>query len=285
MLRLALTPLVDGGVPFITFFPALLIASVWGGVRAGISVLVLASVTADYMWLPASWSLARTTSSWAILADFWLVGGALVAVAGLIKALVGALTESEALATILAHEMRHRVSNMLTVVQAISHQTARTAGTVAEYRTILASRLVALGRAQELVAENPDVPPDLQTLLNRLLEPFDAERFRLSGPRTAVRRDLGSSLALLIHELSTNAVKHGALSVPEGLVSISWAAEDNRTRIDWREENGPIVAQPSRTGFGSLLLRTAFPPVTGNVAIRFEPGGVLCTIRFSAEAA
>jgi two-component sensor histidine kinase len=86
---------------------------------------------------------------------------------------------------------------------------------------------------------------------------------------------------LLLHELSTNATKYGSLSVPRGMVAIRWEAEQNRVRLEWRELNGPPVAAPVRRGFGSRLLKTAFPAECGDASIAFDPDGVRCTVQFA----
>ena len=89
------------------------------------------------------------------------------------------------------------------------------------------------------------------------------------------------SFALLIHELATNAAKYGALLNAAGMIEIFWNEEpDRKARLIWKERGGPPVTQPARVGFGSQLLRTAFPPDLGEVNTAFEPDGVRCTITF-----
>lgn len=218
------------------------------------------------------------------MAAFTVSASLLILIAALLRALVEAHVEAEERATILAHEMRHRVGNVLGLVQAISRQTARGVRTVEEHQTLFGARLMALGQAQALVAKNPEFPPDLEELLDRVLEPFGKDRFTLLGPRIGVRHDLGTSLALLIHELGINAMKHGALSVPEGRVAISWTSAINQVQLEWRESDGPPVAAPSRNGFGSRLLKTTFAPEQGEVSTEFKPGGLRCVVRFPATA-
>lgn len=143
------------------------------------------------------------------------------------------------------------------------------------------ARLTALARAQQLVDENPDSPLDLLELLQYAIEPFGAERFLIEGPKVSVPHYLGSSCALLFHELGTNATKYGALSVPNGTVAINWKTEKNRVLLDWRELGGPPVVMPARAGFGSRLLKTAFPAEFGTATIVFDPDGVRCTVDFT----
>lgn len=181
----------------------------------------------------------------------------------------------------LAHEIKHRANNLFGVVQAISAQTARNATTVAGHQAVFTERLMALARAQQLVSEHLDQPPDLQGFLLHVLEPFGADRFLIEGPTILVPLYLGTSCALLLHELGTNATKYGSLSVPDGMVEIKWTTEANRVHLEWREFNGPPVTAPVRTGFGSRLLKTAFPAEYGSASVAFMPDGVRCAINFA----
>jgi two-component sensor histidine kinase len=280
--RLALTPLLVDRAPFSVFVPAILIASLWAGLEAGLSALVLSTLVVDYLWLPPIHSFELAAPSLLLVVVFWLSSGVLIFIAVLLRALVRVLAESEEQAKILAHEMTHRVRNVLGLVQGISNQTLRASSTLPEYKKMFEARLVALARAQELIADDPKIPTDLGALLDRTLEPFGARRFVMSGNPTGVQRGFATSLALLIHELGTNAVKYGALSTPEGTILISWASERDRARMEWKETNGPPVAAPLRTGFGSRLLKTAFPPDHGSASIVFETDGVQCQILFPA---
>jgi two-component sensor histidine kinase len=167
------------------------------------------------------------------------------------------------------------------VAQAISAQTARNASTVAEHQLRFSARLAALSRAQRLVAENPESPPGLRELLIQAIEPFGIERFLIDGPAIPAPAFFETSCALLIHELSTNALKYGALSVPDGRVTIRSQTKGNAVRLDRREFAGPPVIAPARAGFGSRLLEAAFPSEYGNATIAFDPDGVHCAIRFA----
>ena len=103
----------------------------------------------------------------------------------------------------------------------------------------------------------------------------------MEGPAVIVPPHLASSCALLFYELGTNATKYGALSVPDGKVAITWIEENNSVSVNWRELNGPPVSEPSRTGFGTRLLKTAFPPNYGSAAVVYDSSGVRCSIEFT----
>lgn len=278
--RYSISPFFHSEVPFITFFPAVIAATVFAGPWPGLTALALSAVTADYFWFVPPLHFTLTTDAIIRLTVFCLLCGLLILSIALMRALIRTLVDSEERALILAHEMTHRARNVLGLIQAISRQTFQTAASLADYQTLFEARLIALGRAQELVIENPNFPTDLGLLLDRVLEPFDLARFRFDGANAGVPHEIGATLALLVHELGTNSLKYGALSVPEGTIDVTWANEGQRIRLDWRECGGPPVALPERSGFGSRLMQTAFPPGRGEAALAFAPQGVECRICF-----
>jgi two-component sensor histidine kinase len=279
--RLALDPWVHNRVPMVVFYPFVLIASVWGGTLAGFTSLALSAAIADYLWLPPISSFTRSASSAVTLTAFAIVCLFGIFIAGLFRALLEVHVEGEKRAILLTHELKHRVANLLGVVQVISAQTARNFATMEDYQDKFSARLTALARAQQLVVENPGSAPPFREFLMRVVEPFGIERFLIDGPAILVPPYLGTSCALLFHELSTNALKYGALSVPDGRVAIRWEAKGNAVRLDWREFEGPPVAAPVRAGFGSRLLKTALPSEYGGATIAFNPDGVQCTVHFA----
>jgi two-component sensor histidine kinase len=279
ILRFILDPYL-AGMPFLTFFPAVFVASMFGGGLAGISTLLLSSLMAALAWFGQNANVHLFVNIWIAVAAFWVFGGLVIVVSILLRALVTAMEH----ANVVAREMQHRVGNLLSVVVGVSHQTARTATTVEEYKTIFEERLVALARSQQLAVANREMPRNLQTLLQQVLEPFGLDRFVIIGPKACVISDIGSSVALLVNELGTNAVKYGALSVPEGHASLRWTADHGRVTLRWREMDGPPVTAPKRYGFGSSLLQNAFSTEQGSVTIAFKPDGVECVLVFAAMA-
>ncbi len=280
LLRLALSPISSRGVPFLSFFPSVIVATAVAGPWAGVTATVLAVPIAIYFWLPPFGSFALDHESWLRLIGFCALAASLVVSLTLLRALVRTLVESEERALILAHEMTHRARNVLGLIQAISRQTFQSATNLSDFQTLFEARLVALGRAQDLIIENPNFPTDLRVLLDRVLEPFETDRFRMKGEAAGVPHEIGATLALLIHELGTNSLKYGALSVPEGTVAITWVNEGETVALDWQEHGGPKVLPPSRNGFGSRLMQTAFAPGHGEATIAFEESGVRCRICF-----
>lgn len=281
LVRFLLDPLVHGHLPVATFYPFTLAASMWGGTFSALSTTAIAIGLSDYFWLPPGGSFKLTASSAIPLVAFSIFCGCAILMLALIRALLETHVEGEERAILLSHEMKHRAGNLLDMVQAISAQTARSATSVADHQALFSARLTALAQAQQLFTESSGNLPDLRTFLQRLVEPFGAERFHIEGPAVAVPNYLGICCALLFHELATNATKHGALSVPDGFVVIEWQAQRHRVRLEWQERNGPPVTMPVRTGFGTRLLNTAFPREYGEATIFFNPDGVNCKVSFA----
>ncbi len=185
----------------------------------------------------------------------------------------------------LNHELSHRLKNTLAMVQAIASQTLRNAPDMLTARETLGNRLAALSRAHDLLLGRSQDTADIRTVVGDTLALHDdgQNRIRLGGPAIEIGSDAALSLALILHELATNAVKYGALSVPEGGVDLSWSTGvlDGAPvfRLVWRERGGPPVLAPSRRGFGSRLIERGLPgSVGGSVEHSFEPTGLQCRI-------
>ena len=143
---------------------------------------------------------------------------------------------------------------------------------------LLTDRLAALFRTHDLMENFEEKEVSLERVVRKALEPFGTRQFALAGPSSVImQQDYMLSVMLLIHELATNAAKYGALTDSTGQVVISWTEDQaaHKVSLDWKESFGPRVDQPSRAGFGSKLLRSAF-----GADIIYEPDGVRCTVTF-----
>ncbi|GJD52013.1 hypothetical protein OPKNFCMD_4775 [Methylobacterium crusticola] len=187
--------------------------------------------------------------------------------------------------SLLNHELSHRLKNTLAVVQAIAAQTLRNAPSLEAARDSLATRLIALGKAHDILLAAGIRSAGVAALAAGALALHDDRQARiaLAGPDLQIGPAAALSLALMLHELATNAVKYGALSVPEGRVSVRWAIEGEaaaaRFTLTWREAGGPAVTPPLRRGFGSRLIERGLAgAVSGTVTLAFEPAGVVCTL-------
>ncbi len=184
--------------------------------------------------------------------------------------------------SLLVEEMKHRIKNTLSTVQAIASQTLRDASL--EERTAFIARLHSLSHAHDvLTKENWDRAP-LLDLVNRTLEPFrtkDRDAFSVDGPEVWLDAGKSTSLVMALHELATNAAKYGALSGNSGRVDIVWGEDAQNPGFAvfrWRETGGPAVVPPTRRGFGSRLIENALKSDFGNPQLQFLPDGVVCSL-------
>jgi two-component sensor histidine kinase len=273
LIRLAFAGMLGDGLPFVTFFPAVVFASALGGPLAGFSALALSTVVvAAFVVRPVN-DLAPGELLRAIA--FWVLCSLLIFLVSLMRELAQTIAVSEERAHLIARETAHRARNVLGLVQAIARQTSRRTDSVSDFLTRFDERLAALARAQDVLGS---AQADLKPFLERVIEPFARDRFDLIGSPTAVPEEHGVALALVVHELATNALKYGALSTPAGRVAISWQADRDVLRLLWRETSGPPVIAPSNQGSGSRLFASAFPPDRGEVTVDYAPQGVVCRI-------
>ncbi len=184
---------------------------------------------------------------------------------------------------LIADELEHRIKNMLAMVVAIAQQTLRPPASILDASESFTARMQALGRAQGLLTRTNWANADIRLVVDDALEPQrldgSSQPFIITGPSIQLGASRALALALALHELATNALKYGALSVPGGSVQLEWRVEDAQLTLVWREAGGPAVTPPTRTGFGSKLLTRVFAAeFQGQVAIDYAPAGVVCTL-------
>jgi two-component system, chemotaxis family, CheB/CheR fusion protein len=179
--------------------------------------------------------------------------------------------------------LTHRVRNILAVIQAIARHTLRhgkaTDGIVKQFE----GRLSALASAHNLLVESDWKGAGLGELAHQQLRAHATENpnhLRIEGEPIMLPPDLATPFGLVLHELATNAAKHGALSTSKGRVSVTWAVSDRNDRrvlaFEWKETNGPKVTRSATSGFGSTLIQSAIPGA--KVSREFRGDGFVCTI-------
>ncbi len=184
-------------------------------------------------------------------------------------------------------ELSHRTKNLLAVVMAVSNQTARQVSDVSQYQARFAERLTALAHCHDLLVRDNWHGASFSDLVSAQLKPFQATEGRIdvAGPTIVLKPDAVQNLGLALHELATNASKHGALSGPDGKVSILWLRDEasGRVRVCWSESGGPAVTPPNRKGFGHVVIEQIVPrALNGSGALDFSPSGVKWTFEFPA---
>ncbi len=193
---------------------------------------------------------------------------------------------------LLIRELHHRVKNTLATVQAIVGSTARTASSIESFYEAFVGRIMSLAHTHSVLTEDTWQTASLRNLLENELKPYGdgtsdgppvARRITLDGPPVDLASEIAVPIGMAIHELTTNAAKHGALSTQEGRVAIAWSitedANGKTLHLDWSESDGPPVRPPTRQGFGSRLLqRVLTAQVRADIAASYPPEGFRLTM-------
>jgi PAS domain S-box-containing protein len=183
---------------------------------------------------------------------------------------------------LLLNELNHRIKNTLTTVQSIAEHSLRAKGVDPAIRADFIQRLMALSEAHNVLVSQNWAFADLRQIVEKTFAPHDQSAHQIDGPDVRLSPQQAVAMSLALHELVTNALKYGALSVPDGRVKVSWnLSYDDQGRRGitflWEEIGGPQVHEPTSKGFGSQLLLRVFGPETGGAArLDFAPTGVRC---------
>lgn len=181
-------------------------------------------------------------------------------------------------------EMRHRIKNLSAVVQAVVSNVKTDEPAIDRFKHAIMGRLETTFRAQEVAASGK--PADFEDLLSTAVGQTVSERLVCAGPGIDIPSSKIPSISMIFHELGTNATKHGSASVQEGKVQVTWTSEagpGDRTLLvcHWREEGGPPVSQPERTGYGTELIEGLASHLGGSVERHYAPDRFTAVIRFS----
>jgi PAS domain S-box-containing protein len=194
--------------------------------------------------------------------------------------------ESEAHLRLLLRELTHRSKNLLAVIQAMARQTARHAGSIDGFLNQFSARLQALAASHDLLVRESWYGASLSEIIRSQLASHlerNPGQVHIDGPAIALKPEAAQNLGLALHELAVNAAKYGALSVPEGRVSVTWGTRDSADgkvlELQWREQRGPRVKARRKTGFGSLVIeRNLSRALDAEVMLEFDPEGVRCQV-------
>lgn len=186
---------------------------------------------------------------------------------------------------LMVRELHHRVKNTLATVQAVLNATVRSSPTVAEFNQAFSGRIASLAKTHALITEDVFQAASFEGLLRAELGPYDeVGRITLVGPAVVLPSELAVPVGMALHELTTNALRHGALAGPAGRLAVTWSIEmgpeGRALRWNWYEHDGPPVAPPTREGFGSKLLnRALLAQASAEVHVGYEPDGVQVSVR------
>jgi len=183
----------------------------------------------------------------------------------------------------LINELNHRVKNTLATIQSIAMLTARRTDTLPEFSALFEARLMALSETHNLLTASGWEQAMLREMLAREFRPYAPEQFRLEGPDVLFDAPQALAMGMVIHELATNAAKHGALSSGNGCVAVNWGPPDanGHVALDWIETGGPAVTPPKRTGFGSRLISTSLKgDLKGSAEQDYASDGLRTRLKF-----
>jgi two-component sensor histidine kinase len=190
--------------------------------------------------------------------------------------------------SLLVRELHHRVKNTLATVQALVGATGRSSGSFDEFYGSFSKRIISLAKTHNLLTEDYWQTAPLREIALNELKPFAESRqprFMLLGPAIELSADLAVPVGMALHELTTNAVRYGALSIPTGYVRVQWSVGETegvrKLHLEWREFGGPAVSEPQHQGFGSTLLQRVLPmQCHAEVEVRYDRTG----LRFQMSA-
>jgi two-component sensor histidine kinase len=265
---------------FTPYFPAVVIATVFGGIRIG----VLTAIASGVLGVGINFGDTEADSARiALLVIFWAVCGVAIwgvehyrSIAAQQQEISKRLIQEEQYRKLVVDELQHRLKNKLSTMHAVLHQVLHDQPQV--WATI-DHRIRALSATDDLIAKVDGRGCDIRDLLRSELGPYGHVRFNLNGDALFLPDKLAVSLALMFHELATNAGKYGAFSSAKGFLQVSWTVDDDRLSIVWDEAEGPPVEVIGKPGFGTKLLNSALLAFNGKTEIRFLKTGIHCTMQ------
>lgn len=194
--------------------------------------------------------------------------------------------QAEARSELLTNELKHRMKNTLTIVQAIVSQSMRAADTKADAAAIIRDQIAVLSRTHDLLTPSAYVEAPLRQVVESaagMQGPF-ARRIMVDGPELMLNSPAAIAFTMVLHELHTNAMKYGALSNDAGQVNVSWRLQDAVLEMTWQETGGPPVTPPGRSGFGTRLMMALSGDLGGRPEVAYTPEGVIFTLRSDVGA-
>lgn len=265
--------------PFTPYFPAVLFATLLGGLRAGVATTV-AGACLGYVFHfgdePSGGAKVALLLIYAAVCA--LIIWALVhyrAVVAHHREVAHKLVDEESYRRLVIDELQHRLKNKVSTIHAVARQALRA---YPEAWERIDGRIRALSATDDLIARTDERGCDLKALLASELEPYGHVRYTLTGDAVHLPPKLAVSLALVFHELATNAAKYGSFSSPDGLLNVSWELRADRLSVLWDETGGPPVVAPATQGFGIRLLEAALRAYDGQAQLQFLPTGLRCMI-------
>lgn len=272
--------LIRPDVFFTPYIPAVFFATAFGGFRIGVvTALAGGALGVSLNFSDATADAARL----ALLVIFLMVCGLTIwgiehyrTIVTQQREISKRLIQEEEYRKLVVNELQHRLKNKLSSIHAVIHQVLQDQP---EIWDSIDQRIRALSAADDLIARVDGSGCDIKDLLLSELGPYGHVRFTLNGSPLFLPAKLAVSLALIFHELATNAGKYGAFSSARGLLQVSWSVTDDRLNVIWDETEGPPIEAVGEAGFGTKLLKSALRPFEGKTETVFLKTGAHCTMQ------
>ena len=190
---------------------------------------------------------------------------------------------ADKLQKLILEELHHRIKNTLATVTAIASQSLRTATSIEHGQQAIEGRLIALGRAHDLLLQVSWANASLADTVGGAIKPYESQgatRFSVDGPDIGITSSAVIALALTMNELCTNTTKFGALSVPNGRITVAWTIDEQaqRLKLTWTEAGGPAVDAPTRRSFGTRMMEALGKQLNGQVQLAYQATGFVYTL-------
>jgi len=267
---------VEGVVPFATFFPAALFAALVGGIGPGIFAAILGAAIGWWAFIdpPMAWLPLTLAQKISLIA--YLTTSLIIVWAGdHYRRLMKRLEDEEKFRELAVEELAHRLKNKVATIQSIVSLRLRDDPQVREE---IINCLGSLRATDDLIIATQGKGARIRDILSAELRPYDVARISIEGPEVLLPPKLALTMALILHELATNAAKYGALSRSVGKISVCWSYADPWLNLEWRESEGPPVSIPKHRGFGTRLFLRALEQFSGNVDATFASTGLVCKL-------
>jgi len=270
---------------FTPYFPAVFFATAFGGFRIGIATALAGGV----LGIAVNFSnMVADSARLALLLIFWAVCGLTIwgvehyrTIVAQQRQIAKRLIAEEEYRKLIVDELQHRLKNKTSTIHAVLHQVLHDEPKV---WNSIDHRIRALSATDDLITRVDGTGCDIKDLLRSELGPYGHVRFNLNGDPLFLPAKLAVSLALIFHELATNAGKYGAFSAANGMLQVSWTVTSDNPgipwlNISWDETEGPTVENVGAAGFGTKLLQSALRSFDGKTEISYLKTGVHCTMQ------
>jgi two-component sensor histidine kinase len=283
LVRLGLHPQLSTWSPFTTYSLAVICMALAGGFWPGMATLALSLIAGSILFLPPAFTLTLAEGAAWPMVMFALTSSINVV---LISGMMASILAHDAHQQLLFRELQHRSRNLFTVIQAVVSRTIAESPTMAEAKSAAETRIAALARTHAMVADSGWIGARLDQIVIEELTGF-ARQIDCVGCGLLLTTPAAQNFALIIHELTTNAVKYGALSSPQGRITIRGeidAGEPALFRFRWEETGGAEVTKPSRKGFGNSILNGLAKRFAQGVEVSYRSKGLIYELRIALGA-